>query len=110
MFHPGIGQDSGWDGNDPEAQHHHHGSQQAPQGGLGHHIAITNGGHGHDCPIDPIGNRFELGLRRGAFDHENAVPQNDLQHEDKEEIDADRARTPSQGPAQHPGFVDEPQC
>ena len=52
--------DARGDGNDPKAKQHHQRREDSAQRRLGHDIAITNGGHGHDRPIDPLGNATEL--------------------------------------------------
>ena len=69
-------QDSGGDGNDPEAKHHHHRGQQPPQLRLRHHVSVANCGHGDDRPVNAARHRLELGVRPCALDHKFALIDN----------------------------------
>ena len=107
MPHPRHGEDAGGDGNDAETQKHDHRSQQPPQLRLGNHIAVADGGHGDDGPVDATRHRLELGIRPSTFDHKNAVTEHHLQQKHKEQEDTDGAGTAPQRLAEHPGLINE---
>ena len=107
MPHPRHRQDPCGNGNDAETQEHHHRGQQPPQFRLGNNIAVTNGGHGDNRPVDAARHRLELGVRPNAIDNKNAVTQHHLQQNDEKQEDTNGAGTAPQRLSQHASFINE---
>ena len=74
---------------------------------LRHHVAISDGGHDHDLPINAARHRLELGVGLGAFDHKDAVAKHHLKQKDAEQKDTDGAGTATKRLPQNAGVINE---
>ena len=57
-----VADDSGRDGDDPEAKQHDDYRQQSSQQSLGYIVAVADGGHGDHSPVDPVADALELAV------------------------------------------------
>ena len=97
------GKNPGGDGDDRVTGDHHHRRDDLPQSGLGHDVAVADGGQGDDSPIDPFGNAGKAMLR--AFDHIHQCAEHRYQRADAEQEYDDFLFAAAQGVEQVMGLL-----
>ena len=81
------------DGYDGVADEHNDGREEAAHGGNGRDVAIADGRHGDDGPVDAVGDVVELRTRGIAFGgiHHRAHGRDEDEHEKEEDENLRRA-------------------
>lgn len=97
------GKNPGGDGDDRVTGDHHHRRDDLPQSGLGHDVAVADGGQGDDRPIDPFGDAGKAMLR--AFDHIHQCAEHRYQRADAEQEYDDFLFAAAQGVEQVMGLL-----